>query len=305
MQSTKTAEPGSISRETLPSYVVISPARNEVKFITLAIESMIRQAQRPMKWVIVSDGSTDGTDEAVLQYTAEHPWIELVRMPERRERTFAGKVHAFNAGYERVRGLPYEVIACMDADISFDGEYFEFLLRRLAANPELGVVGTPFKEDGTPVYDYRYVNIQHVSGACQVFRRQCFEEIGGYVPVKGGGIDYIAVTTARMKGWHTRTFTEKVCHHHRQMGTAQHSVLKARVRTGVKDFALGNHPLWQAFRVVYQMRQKPYIVGGLAMGYGYLKALVTGAERPVSAELLAFTRQEQMQRLKRFVARSR
>ena len=119
----------------------------------------------------------------------------------------------------------------------------------------MGVVGTPFKEHGTPVYDYRFVNIEHVSGACQVFRRKCFEEIGGYTPVEGGGIDYIAVTTARMKGWSTRTFTEKVCRHHRQMGTAGGGVLAARFRTGVKDYALGNHPLWEMFRVARQMGQ--------------------------------------------------
>jgi hypothetical protein len=137
-----------------------------------------------------------------------------------------------------------------------------------------------------------------------VFRRECFEEIGGYTPVRGGGVDYIAVTTARMKGWTTRTFTEKMSTHHRQMGTAGRGVLAARFRTGVKDYMLGNHPLWQMFRVTRQMSQPPLITGALALGCGYGSALLRRSPRPVSRELLAFTRREQLSRLKRFFARS-
>jgi glycosyltransferase involved in cell wall biosynthesis len=284
----------------LPRYVLITPARNEAQYIELTLESMASQRVKPLRWVIVSDGSTDGTDEIVNRYAAEHPWIELLRMPERKERNFSGKVHAFNAGYARIQNLDYDVIGSLDGDISFDEEYFSFLLGRLAADPSLGVVGTPFQEGGAPVYDYRFVNIEHVSGACQVFRRKCFEDIGGYVPVRGGGVDYIAVTSARMKGWTTRTFTDKVCGHHRQMGTAGRGVLAARFRTGVKDHALGNHPLWEAFRIVRQMSQPPLIAGSLALAWGYTWALVRRADRPVSPELLAFTRREQMTRLKRF-----
>ena len=112
------------------------------------------------------------------------------------------------------------------------------LLRKLAEDLTLGLVGTPFQEGSNPAYDYRFASIEHVSGACQVFRRQCFEDIGGYTPVKGGCIDHIAVITARMKGWKTRTFTERVCHHHREMGTAQQSLLMSRFRErrqGLRD----------------------------------------------------------------------
>src|SRR5262249_15853987 len=144
----------------------------------------------------------------------------LVRMPERRQRHFAGKALAFNAGCERVKDLPYEMIASLDADISFDSDYFRFLLERLKTDAKLGLVGTAFSEESGETYDYRFVNIEHVSGACQMFRRKCLEDIGGYKPVQAGGVDYIAVTTARMRGWKTRTFTEKTYLHHRSMGTA-------------------------------------------------------------------------------------
>src|ERR1017187_3184405 len=121
-----------------PSYVIITPARNEAQFIELTLKSMVAQAVLPLKWVIVSDGSTDGTDEIVKKYVSDNPWIELVGMPEREERHFAGKVHAFNAGFARLKHLDYDVIGSMDADISFDERYFSFLLGKLAENPALG-----------------------------------------------------------------------------------------------------------------------------------------------------------------------
>jgi biofilm PGA synthesis N-glycosyltransferase PgaC len=284
---------------TLRNYVLITPARNEAQFIELTIKSVVAQTVRPVKWVIVSDGSTDGTDEIVNKYAADYPWIELVRMPERQERHFAGKVHAFNAGYARVRDLDYSVIGSMDGDISFDEDYFSFLLGKLAGDSALGLVGTPFKD--VTMYDYRFVSIEHVSGACQLFRRECFEEIGGYTPVKSGGIDHIAVITARMKGWKTRTFTEKVCLHHRKMGSAQRGELRAKFEVGKKDYALGSHPVWQVFRTAYQMTKKPYVIGGLMLIAGYAASSMRRAERPVSHEFVEFRRREQMERLKKFL----
>jgi len=284
----------------LPKYVLITPARNEAQFIELTIKSVVAQTFRPLRWVIVSDGSTDGTDEIVRRYAAEHPWIELVRMPERRERNFAGKAHAFNAGSAKVAELAYDVIGNLDADVSFEADHFEYLVAKFAEDPLLGVAGAPFRE-GTYQYDYRFTSIDNVWGGCQLFRRECFEGIGGYLPVKGGCIDHIAVVSARMKGWKTRTFTERVCLHHRVMGTAQHGGLAAKFRTGVKDYSVGNHPVWELFRMVYQMMERPFVVGGLALGAGFAWSMLRREKRPVSRDLVAFTRREQLQRLKRFL----
>ena len=289
----------------LPTYVLITPARNEAQFIELTIKSVVSQTAKPLKWVIVSDGSTDGTDNIVSPYAAQYPWIELVQIPERRERHFAGKVHAFDAGYARVRNQEYEVIGSLDADISFGADYFSFLLHKLAENPALGLVGTPFKEGADQAYDYRYANIEHVSGACQLFRRRCFEDIGGYVPIKGGGVDQFMVVSARMKGWGTRTFTDQTCLHHRPMGTAQAGLLKSRFAAGVKDYVFGNHPAWEMFRIPYQMTNRPVIIGALMLACGYLWAFVRRVERPVSREFVSFTRREQMHRLKKILTASR
>lgn len=280
-------------------YVLITPARNEAAFIARTIESVVAQTVQPARWVIVSDGSTDGTDDTVRRYTAAHPWIRLVRVPERRERHFAGKVHAFNAGLATVTDIDYDVIASLDADISLSPDHFAFLLSKLEADPRLGLVGAPFNDRFA--YDYRFVSIEHVSGACQVFRRACFEDIGGYVAVKSGGIDHIAVMTARMKGWKTRTFTERACLHHRDIGSAEHSVLVAKFRVGAQDYRLGGHPLWELFRTAYQITRYPVVVGGLAVLAGYLWAAVRGVERSISRELMEFRRREQMQRLRNFL----
>ena len=270
-------------------YVLITPARNEEAFIEKTIDSMITQTILPERWIIVSDGSTDRTDEIANQYKAENSWIELVRIQEHRDRHFAAKVLAFNVGYEKVKNVKYDIIGNLDADISFEEDYFGFLLEKFSENPELGVAGTPFVE-GSYHYDYRFTSIEHVSGACQMFRRECFEEIGGYVPIKGGGIDWNAVTTARMKGWKTRTYTEKTCFHHRKIGTGNSNLLGSWFKHGRKDYYLGGHPLWQVFRSFYQMKHKPYILGGGLLFLGYTWAFLSRVDRPVSRELMQFHR---------------
>ncbi len=285
--------------------VLITPARNEAAFIGKVIASVVSQTKRPLRWVIVSDGSTDATDEVVNSYTAENPWIELLRLPERRDRQFAAKANAFNAGYDRVKHLRFDIVGNLDADITFDPDYFEFLLARFAEDPQLGVAGTPFAEDFDKPTSHSYAhdgaNLDHVSGACQLFRRACFEAVGGYAPIKGGAIDWIAVTTARMKGWKTRTFLDKVCYHHRKIGTADSSPVAAKFHYGRKAYYVGGHPAWEFLRGVRQMAAAPVLVGGLAFMAGYGWAAITRMQRPVSPELMAFHRKEQLARLKRLL----
>jgi glycosyltransferase involved in cell wall biosynthesis len=279
-------------------YVLITPARNEAAFIDETIQSVIRQTILPSRWVIVNDGSTDATSSIVRPYLANHPWMVLVDLPVRKERHFAAKVNAFNAGQERVRGLPYEVICNLDADVSLDPDHFEFLLNEIRKDARLGVAGTTFKEEGG--YDSgtdSFEGRNHVSGQCQVFRRECFEEIGGYRPNKAGGIDWMAVTTARMMGWTTRSFREKPFFHHRSLGTAERGRIASSFSYGEKDYYLGGHPVWQLFRVVWRMTKKPYVIDGMAVGLGYIWAFVRREKRPVSPELMRFHRREQMHKL--------
>jgi poly-beta-1,6-N-acetyl-D-glucosamine synthase len=288
----------------LPTYVLITPARNEAQLIELTLQSVVAQTVKPLKWVIVSDGSTDGTDEIVCKYASEHQWIELVRTHGHVERNFSGKVRAFNAGYARVKDLNYEMIGNLDGDTSFDRDHFSFLLQKLAEDTRLGVVGTSYEEGSNRTYDYRFASADDVPGNCQLFRRQCFEEIGGYVPVAAGAVDTIAVITARMKGWETRTFTERASLHHRKSGQAENGALVVKFRSGVKDYCVGSHPLWELSRMAYHMTRRPFFVAGLMLGVGYFWALVRRFKRPVPLALVAFHRREQMWRLKNLAAKA-
>ncbi|MFO1152680.1 MAG: glycosyltransferase [Rhodospirillales bacterium] len=283
-------------------YVLITPARNEAAFIEKTIQSVIAQTVLPKRWVIVSDGSTDATDAIVQKYLPGRDWLQLVQLPPRQERNFAAKVMAFNAGYAQVKDLSFDIIGNIDADISFGTDLFAYLLGKFEQWPELGVAGTHYTEGGFHSFTDSYINVEHVNGQCQLFRRGCFEDIGGYKPNKGGGIDWVAVTTARMKGWTTRSFDERTYEHHRTMGTAATSELGARFHYGKKDYFLGGHPLWQVLRGTFQMAKKPYVLGGLFLMLGYLRCWITGYERSVSPELMAFHRKEQLGRMKGLLA---
>jgi glycosyltransferase involved in cell wall biosynthesis len=304
------------------SYALVTPAHNEADLIENTLKSVVAQTIHPVRWIIVSDGSTDGTDEIVQRYAREHDWIELLRMPERHDRQFAAKAHAFNAGYAHLLVAPepdeggssvlcpltsdsgFDIIGNLDADITFGPDYFEFLLSRFQLSPELGVAGTPFVEDHERLnhhsYAHQFANSAHVSGACQMFRKKCLEEVGGYVPVKIGAVDWIAVTTARMKGWQTHTFTEKACFHHRKLGVGagSHGKLRMRFHYGRKAYYVGGHPLWECLRGLFQVREKPFVLGGLWFIAGYVWAALRRSERTVSNELMRFHRAEQMARLR-------
>ncbi|MBV8376389.1 MAG: glycosyltransferase family 2 protein [Verrucomicrobia bacterium] len=278
-------------------YTLVTAARNEEKFIETTIQSVVAQTSLPEWWVIVDDGSTDRTAEIVESYASRYPWIELLRRPKRLDRNFAAKAHAVNAGLEQLQPLQFEVIGNLDADVSFEPDYMQFVMQKFADDPELGVAGTPFTEEGYDSTKDSFEGENYVAGPCQLFRRRCFQEIGGYVPNPAGGVDWIAVMTARMKGWKVQSFSEKRFHHHRTMGTAERGVLAALFSYGEKDYYLGGSPVWQLCRVAYRIKKKPVLTGGLALLFGYTWAAIRRVKRPVSPELVRFHRREQMKKL--------
>ena len=282
----------------LPPYVLITPARNEEAFIKGTLDSVVQQTHRPVKWVIVDDGSTDRTPDIVQTYADRYPWIELIRRSPRRDRNFAGKVYAFNEGLARVRNLQPGLIGNLDADVSFGPDHFAFLTSKFIEDQKLGVAGTAYFQGDWDSTRDSFEGQSSVHGACQLFRYQCFLDIGGYQPNPAGGVDWIAVTTARMKGWRTRNYPDRYFHHHRIMGTAHRSALGAAFDYGKKDHFLGGSPLWEIFRVFYRMTQKPILLGGLALGCGYCSATIRRTKRAVSPELMRFHRREQMKKLR-------
>jgi glycosyltransferase involved in cell wall biosynthesis len=280
-------------------YLLITAARNEERFIEGTLRSVTSQTWLPEQWLIMDDGSTDRTAEIVRRYSASYPWIQLVTRPERRERSFAGKAQAVNAALERIGTEKPDVVGNLDADITFEPDYMSYLMEKFAEDPHLGVAGTPFKQDGG--YDSTKDSFEgenYVAGPCQLFRYDCFTDIGGYVANRAGGVDWIAVMTARMRGWKVRSFPGKRYHHHRSMGTAERSELAALFSYGEKDYYLGGSPVWQLFRVAYRMTKTPRVLGGLALLFGYSWAALRRVNRPISAELMRFHRADQMRKLK-------
>jgi len=179
----------------------------------------VNQTVPPLRWVIINDGSTDNTRKIIEQYARKYEWIEPIILPESRERHFGRKAVAFNIGYERIKNLDFDLIGNLDADISFDKDYFAFLISRFVANPRLGVAGTLLEK----VRDSMIIVFQN--RAC--LRRlpafppgRALRKSADSIPRKEGGVDLAAVLTARMRGWVTETFTEKYCVHNRPMGKA-------------------------------------------------------------------------------------
>jgi glycosyltransferase involved in cell wall biosynthesis len=284
--------------------LLITPTRNEELHIEKTILSMISQTTRPTKWVIVNDGSTDSTPAIIDKYVAAHSWIERYDMPSHRERSFAAKANNFNTACKVFNSLEYDVIGNIDSDVAFEQDFLEFLLNKFVEMPALGVAGTPFVEEGG--YDSALDSFEgefYVPGQFQLFRRECLADIGGYVANKAGGLDWMAVTTARFKGWKTRSFREKRFFHHRSLGTAERGPLEALYSYGEKDYYLGGSPIWQIFRVGYRISKRPYVFGGLALGLGYISAAIRRIDRPISAELMQFHRREQMKKLRLILGR--
>jgi glycosyltransferase involved in cell wall biosynthesis len=280
-------------------YILITPARNEQAFIKTTLDSVVAQTTLPERWVIVDDGSTDRTAEIVESYTKRYPWIELVCRKQDPDRNFASKAHSVAQAFSRAKSIDFEVVGNLDADVSFDPDYLEFLMQRFSEDPKLGVAGSPFTQDGG--YDsskHSFEGENYVAGPCQLFRRECFEDIGGYVPNRAGGVDWIAAMTARMKGWTVRSFPEKRFHHHRTLGTAGKGPVRALFSYGEKDYYLGGSPVWELFRVTYRATKKPVLMGGVALLAGYTWAALRRIKRAVSPELMHFHRAEQMKKLR-------
>ena len=281
----------------VPSYVLITPARNERATIGITIESVIRQSIRPREWVIVSDESTDGTDEIVTHYSAKHNFIRLVRLTRRPQRNFASVVFATESGIAALRTKDYGFLGLLDADIRFPDDYYEEILYRFGRDPMLGLAGGLVVD----FYDGRYhpgpQTLTDVAGAVQFFRRDCFESLGGLVAVPEGGWDTITCAQARMLGFRTQTFRELVVDHLKPRNIAEGNIFRRTWQMGVREYALGNHPLFELIKCGYRCVEHPVLLGGFLRFSGYLWCSFARRTRILPADIIRFIRQEQMARV--------
>lgn len=281
-------------------YVLVTPARNEEAYIEKTIKSVISQKILPLKWVVVSDGSTDKTDEIVEKYANQYDFIELIRSSEDRINNFGSKVKAFDAGYQILKTMQFDYVGNLDADVSFDSLYFKSLIARFVEKPNLGIGGGVITELQNNRYVTQDISSNSVAGAVQLFRRKCYEDIGGYIPMPYGGIDAAAEILARANGWDVKTFPDYQVLHHRPVSTGKSSPTSTMFYRGISYYQLGYHPLFHLISAISKINNKPYVIGSLSRVIGFLWAYLTRCERKIPDSAIKFLRHEQISRLKIF-----
>lgn len=286
----------------MSKYDLITPAHNEGAFIGKTLESVINQTWRPRRWVIVNDASEDRTVDIVRGYAAAYSFIELVEVERPRGRHFGNKVNAFDQGLARLGDLDSDYLGNLDADISLPPDYYETVLREFEGDRKLGIAGGMVYtavRDKFITYDERPDSI---GGAVQLFRRECFQEIGGYMPLPYGGIDAAAEITARMKGWKVRKIPSLTVLEHRRTGSAGRSLLSAKLREGQRMYSLGYGLLFYSLRCLFRAWDSPLILGSLAGLCGYMESVFRRRPVVLAPEVVAYLKTEQRQRLRRLPA---
>ena len=281
-------------------YVLVTPARNEEAYIEQTIEAVVSQTIRPQKWVIVSDGSVDRTDEIVAEHARRHDFIHLLRVGEpgkAGQKDFGSKVRAFRSGYRQMNGTRHQFVGNLDADITFAPNYFANILEKFKCNPQLGLAGGIVFEPAPKGFRAQWTSLNSVCGSVQLFRRACYEAFGGYIPIRLGGVDAAAEIMARMHGWQVQTFLDVEVYAQRQVLTGSSTILQTRYRRGITNYLLGYHPAFQLASCAVRLGEWPYVFGSLATLLGYASSWIRGYERSLPGEVVAVLRAEQTRRL--------
>lgn len=256
-------------------YVLISPCRNEAAFMRQTLESVLAQTVRPLQWVIVDDGSTDDTAAILADYAAQHPWIKVVSRPDRGHRAVGpGVIDAFYCGYEAIEVVDYDFLCKLDLDLRLPPRYFAILIERMNADPLLATCsGKAYVEEKGRMVAERHGDDTSL-GMTKFYRRACFEAIGGFVrEVMWDGID---CHQCRMRGWIACSWDEPELRfvHLRPMGSSQHSIYAGRMRHGYGQYFMGTGLVFLAASALSRLNQRPYVLGSLAVLWGWLKSAI-------------------------------
>ena len=276
-------------------YIVISPVRDEEAYLRSTIESMIAQTIRPAEWILVNDGSTDSTGLIIDEYAGQHSWIRAVHRENRGFRKAGGGVvEAFNDGYSAIRVRNWDFIVKMDGDLSFEPTYFESCLKEFQRDPTLGVGGGVicYIENGSKRFEP--CPSFHVRGASKIYRRECWEAIGGFWPAPGW--DTMDEVKANMLGWTTRSFPELHLQHHRYTGSAE-GIWSGLVKNGKANYICGYHPMFMLAKCLRRLWRRPYVVGSLALMYGFLSGYLKRIPQVNDRQTIIYLRRQQLGRL--------
>jgi len=285
-------------------YALMTAAHNEVKLIAQTIESVLAQSILPVIWVIVSDRSSDGTDDIVASYSSEHSFIHLIHLDENVGRGTIAKVNALKEAYRQIALYPHDFVGNLDADVTFGSNYFEDLTKCFLSDPTLGIAGGMIYENQDGEFRPRISNsVASVAHAAQLVRRECYSQIGGYIGLKFGGEDWYAEIRARRNGWQVKSFPMLQVMHHRQTGGSD-SILRARFREGKMDFSVGSHPLFEFIKCARRIPERPLFIGAFVRLLGFFVSYFDKTSRLVSPEIVDFLQEEQMGRIRRLFLRS-
>lgn len=282
-------------------YVLVTPVRDEEKFIGQTIAAVVAQTRRPREWIIVSDGSTDRTNEIVAAAAVEHPWIRLLALPPRHGRDFAAVVKNTEHGISSLQFREYGYVGLLDSDVTFQPDYFAQIIRRFEENPRLGLAGGVVIDVGTP-RERLPRNRHDIPGAVQFFRRECFESLGRLIAIPEGGWDALTCAVARMRGYETRLLVDLVVDHHKPRNIAHGGYLSRRWQLGIRDYGLGYHPLFEFCKCCTKITHHPFLAGAVAWWIGYCTAVLQRRKRIIPEELVRFVRQEQVARLRKLLS---
>ncbi len=281
-------------------YAVITPAYNEARYIRKTIDSVLKQSCLPSVWLIVDDGSSDQTRSIVQEYAGRYPWIRChTRTRVAGQTYFGSNVYAIMEGYERIREESFEYLAILDGDISLPETYYESVLAKFQADPQMGIASGVYLDRVNGKLRKILNDRRSTPQALMVFRRTCFESIGGLVPMKYGGEDTCACFTARMKGWKTWSFPELTAIHNKPVGTGHgRSMLQIRFRQGLGEYFMAMYPLFMILKSLRRcFLERPFLLGGLARIAGYIWGWLKREPRQIPQETVRFIRAEQKARI--------
>lgn len=281
-------------------YVLITPAYNESKFIKDVIESVVTQTILPLKWVIVNDGSTDTTARIIKEYEKNYDFIEYYSRARNTDKGHYGSnVYAILEGYERVKYLDFNYLAILDADIILCKNYYEEIFTCFDVNQDIGIATGIYLEEVNGCLMEALIDRRSTPKALQVFRRVCYEQIGGYIPCKNGGVDTCAEIMARMHNWQTWSFPHIKVIHQRPVGTGGgQGILKARFRQGLADYCVATLPIFMLAKCLRRcFIEKPYFSSGLARLAGFLYGYIAREQRQLPDDARRYVHKEQMRRL--------
>jgi poly-beta-1,6-N-acetyl-D-glucosamine synthase len=279
------------------SYIVITPVRNEEKFLPFTIDSMVAQTLQPQRWVIVDDGSQDDTGKIALAASRVHAWISVVQRPDRGFRQAGGGVvEAFYDGYRSLGEPAWQFVVKLDGDLSLSSDYFEQCLKRFKMDPKLGIGGGTIctAVNGTLEVESRADPAFHVRGATKIYRRECWDQIEGLI--RAPGWDTVDEVKANMLDWKTCTFPELKIEHHRGAGEA-YGRWSNLIKNGLANYVAGYHPLFMLLKSAHRLLEKPYGIVGCGLLAGFALGYLKGIPRVPDKEVILYFRRQQMNRL--------